>query len=79
MIAEGLWPRARRRRPYRQRRERKAHFGELVQLDGSFHAWLEDRGPAGCLMDLADDATSTGLLHFAPEETIWAAAHVLRR
>ena len=31
--------------PYRQRRERKAHFGELVQLDGSMHPWLEARGP----------------------------------
>ena len=41
----GLWRRARRRQPYR-RRERKAHFGELVQLDGSFHEWLEERGRA---------------------------------
>ncbi|MGH9735672.1 MAG: hypothetical protein ACRD8A_13910 [Candidatus Acidiferrales bacterium] len=28
----------------RRRRERKEHFGELVQLDGSFHPWLEERG-----------------------------------
>ena len=38
MLAAGLWSRQRTRTPYRQRRERKAHFGELVQLDGSFHA-----------------------------------------
>ncbi len=38
--------------------ERKAHFGELVQLDGSFHEWLEGRGPRGCLMNMVDDATS---------------------
>jgi hypothetical protein len=31
----------RKRKPYRQRRERRAHFGELVQMDGSFHHWLE--------------------------------------
>ena len=37
--------------------ERKSHFGELVQLDGSFHDWLEGRGPRGCLMDMVDDAT----------------------
>ena len=37
MLAAGLWSRARKRSPHRQRRERKAHFGELVQLDGSFH------------------------------------------
>jgi hypothetical protein len=29
-----------------------------VQLDGSFHAWYEDRGPERCLMMLVDDATS---------------------
>jgi len=45
MREAGLWQRQRRRKPYRQRRERKAHFGELVQLDGSFHEWLEERGP----------------------------------
>ena len=41
MLAEGLWSCERRRRRHRQRRERKEHFGELVQMDGSFHAWLE--------------------------------------
>jgi transposase len=40
MLGEGLWSRQRKRKPYRKRRERKAHFGELVQLDGSFHNWL---------------------------------------
>jgi transposase len=57
----GLWRRARRRPPYRQQRERKAHFGELVPLDGSFHEWLEERGRPGCLMHMVDDATSTGV------------------
>ena len=75
----GLWQRQRRRKPYRQRRERKAHFGELVQLDGSFHQWLEERGPRGCLMHMVDDATTTALGRFSEEETIWAAAGVLRR
>jgi hypothetical protein len=27
-------------RKHRQRRERKAHFGELVQIEGSHHDWL---------------------------------------
>jgi hypothetical protein len=45
MLAEGLWSRQRKRKKHCQRRERKAHFGELVQLDGSFHEWLEERGP----------------------------------
>jgi transposase len=75
----GLWRRQRRRKPYRQRREAKAHFGELVQLDGSFHEWLEERGPRGCLMHMVDDATTKALGYFSEEETIWAAVGVLRR
>jgi len=78
MLSEGLWSRERKRGPYRKRRERKAHFGELVQLDGSFHAWLEKRGPEGCLMNLVDDATGTTLCHLGKQETTWAAANLLR-
>jgi len=83
MRAAGLWSRTRRGRPTTHvRRERRAHFGELVQLDGSFHDWFEGRGPrAGhrsCVMTLVDDATSTTLLRFGDEETIWAAVRVLR-
>ena len=79
MLAGGLWSRARKRSPHRQRRARKAHFGELVQLDGSFHLWYETRGPRGCLMNLVDDATGRTLARLGAEETIWAAADVLRR
>jgi transposase len=78
MLEEGLWSRDRRRRAHRQRRERKARFGELVQLDGSFHDWLEGRGPGGCLMNMVDDATGTTLCRLGKEETIWAAVGVLR-
>ena len=79
MLSAGLWSRARKRSPHRQRRERKAHFGELVQLDGSFHRWYENRAPRGCLMNLVDDATGRTLARLGAEETIWAAADVLRR
>lgn len=78
MLEEGLWSRERRGRAHRQRRERKAHVGELVQLDGSFHDWLEGRGPRGCLMNMVDDATGTTLCRMGKEETIWAAVRVLR-
>ena len=78
MLAEGLWSRQRKRKKHCQRRERKSHFGELVQLDGSFHDWLEERGPRGCLMDMVDDATSRTLARLGKEETIWAAVGVLR-
>jgi hypothetical protein len=78
MLAEQLWSRQRKRKKHCQRRERKLHFGELVQLDGSFHDWLEGRGPRGCLMNMVDDATSATQAHLGKEETIWAAAGVLR-
>lgn len=79
MLAEGLWSQMRKRKAHRKRREPRAHFGELVQLDGSFHEWFEQRGPKGCLMNLVDDATGTTLAALGAEETIWTAAGVLRR
>jgi transposase len=79
MLAAGLWSRARKQSPHRRRRERKAHFGELVQLDGSFHLWYETRAPRGCLMNLVDDATGRTLARLGDQETIWAAVDVLRR
>jgi len=78
MLNEGLWRRERKRKPYRQRRLRRAHFGELVQMDGSFEAWLETRGPRGCLIHMVDDATSTSLATFTLEETTWGVADTLR-
>jgi transposase len=78
MLAAGLWSRARKRSPHRRRRERKAHFGELVQLDGSFHPWFEDRGAHSCLLTLVDDATGRSLGRFGAQETIWAAVEILR-
>jgi len=78
MLAEGLWSRERKQRRHRQRRERKEHFGELVQMDGSFHAWLEERGPNGCLIDLVDDATNHTFAQLGEQETIWAVADGLR-
>jgi hypothetical protein len=78
MLAAGLWSRQRKRKKHCQRRERKEHFGELVQLDGSFHDWLEERGPRGCLMNMVDDATSRSQARLGKEETIWAAVGVLQ-
>lgn len=48
----------RRKRPHRVWRERKAHVGELIQLDGSHHNWFEGRGPRCVLMAYIDDASS---------------------
>jgi transposase len=77
MLEQKLWSRERKVRIHRQRRDRRKHFGELVQMDGSFHEWVEKRGPRGCLMNLVDDATSTTLCRMGEQETIWAAVDVL--
>ena len=51
----------RRRRPplHRVRRQRMSQEGMLVQVDGSVHTWLEERGPRCTLLLAIDDATST--------------------
>jgi transposase len=79
MLNEGLWKKVRRRKQHRKRRDRRAHFGELVQLDGSFHDWYQDRAGKACLMNMVDDATSTVEARLGDQETIWAAARVLRQ
>jgi hypothetical protein len=50
-------PRKQRRRQHRRRRARYAQEGMLVQIDGSRHAWLEERGPWLCLLAAIADAT----------------------
>ena len=47
----------RKERAHRKWRERRANFGEMVQMDGSHHDWLEGRGPELVLMGYVDDAT----------------------
>ena len=72
--------RAKRRRARRvhRARERRRRFGELVQIDGSPHDWLEGRGPRCTLIVFADDATSRlTALRFAPAETTNAYLHAL--
>jgi len=58
LLAQGVTHFQRRRRPHRAWRARKAAVGEMVQLDGSHHAWFEDRGPSCVLMAYVDDASS---------------------
>lgn len=57
LIETGDWKRVRKGRRHRQWRERKGHRGEMVQIDGSHHAWFEDRGEPCVLMGYIDDAT----------------------
>ena len=78
LLAAGLWQRERRRGKYRRQRPRKEHFGELVQMDGSHHAWFgaEQRY---CLMSMVDDATSRRHSLMSEEETSEAAMRLLWR
>lgn len=63
MIDAGLWKPKSRKGPveYRRSRERKEHYGEMIQFDGSYHDWLEGRGnsPKYCLLLAVDDATGS--------------------
>jgi transposase len=71
----------RRRRPprHRQRRERMSQAGLLVQLDGSDHPWLQDRGPRLVLLAAIDDATGDVLAAtFRDEEDAYGYLWVLR-
>ena len=77
LIKDGLWKRRRKRSAYRQRRTPRAHFGELVQMDGSHHLWFEDRGDECCLMNMVDDATKTTLSLIDKEETIEISMRLL--
>ena len=62
---------ARRHRPpkHRVRRERMPHEGMLLQVDGSHHPWLEERGPRFVLLLAVVDATGmVANAVFHPEE-----------
>jgi transposase len=77
-----LWQRQRQAGRHRKRRERKAHFGRMVQMDGSHHDWFEGRGTAQgwcVLMVMVDDATGRTYARFYPAETTEAAFDVLGR
>jgi transposase len=70
LISEKLHRARKRRLRPRPMRERRPRLGELTQIDGSPHAWFEERGPRCCLLLANDDATSTILAaRFEPVET----------
>jgi transposase len=64
LIEAGFWKKRRKRSIYRQWRRRKECFGEMVQMDGSHHDWLEGRGPQLVLMAYIDDATNITYARF---------------
>jgi transposase len=76
MIAEGLWKARRARKVVaHQMRERRACFGELVQIDGSPHDWFERRAPACDLLVFIEDATGRLVqLLFVESESFFTAS-----
>lgn len=71
MIREGIWkPKKVKKMFVHQMRERRACYGELVQVDGSPHAWFEEQGEKCNLLVFIDDATGRLMeLYFTPGET----------
>ena len=57
LIEESIPYKKRKKRPHRQWRERKHRFGQMIQMDGSDHDWLEGRAPECVFMGYIDDAT----------------------
>ena len=79
LLEKGVQHFQRRKRPHRAWRARNAHGGELLQMDGSHHDWLEGRGPRGVLMAYIDDASSRVYARFyAYEGTVPALDSVSR-
>lgn len=80
MIAEGLWKQRRRRQmKVFQMRERRACFGELIQIDGSDYDWFEGRGPRSTLLVYVDDATGKLVeLWFVPHESFFGYCEASR-
>ena len=74
MIEEGLWKaRKAKKVAVHQLRERRACFGELVQIDGSPHDWFEGRAEACVLLVFIDDATGKLVqLRFVDSESFFS-------
>jgi hypothetical protein len=74
MIEEELWkPKKARKVVAHQMRERRACFGELVQVDGSPHNWFEGRAAECTLLVYIDDATGKlGQLLFVESESFFS-------
>lgn len=77
LLRAGLWSLVRTRPEHRSWRPRKEHFGELVQMDGSHHAWFGPEHSTCCLMVMVDDARGLALAWLAEQETTQAAMRLL--
>jgi len=79
MISKGIWRVRRKKRETHQWRERKHYYGEMIQMDGSHHDWLEGRGPEMVLMGYVDDATGRAYGRFYDYEGLYPAMDSFER
>ena len=80
MSGAGLWLARKERRRVQQPRLRRSRLGELIQIDGSDHAWFEDRGARCVLLVFVDDATSKLMeLRFCDSESTFEYWTSVRR
>ena len=79
LVETGEWKAHRKRKAHRQWRERKDHYGEMLQMDGSHHDWFEGRGPKCVLMGYIDDATGRVYGRFYDYEGTIPAMDSLKR
>ena len=78
LVRAELWRvKSKHKKGHQAWRERKAHFGEMVQMDGSHHFWFEERGEMCCLMVMIDDATGIRMSLLSTGETTDAAMRLL--
>lgn len=73
MISENLWQlRRKKKEKHREWRQRKSCYGEMIQFDGSYEHWFEDRAGSGeiCLLASIDDASSRVWAQFDNHEGV---------
>jgi len=80
MIEHKIWVSRRIKTPkVHQRRMPREYYGELEQMDGSYHDWFEGRAPECCLLVVIDDATSRLMwLQFVKWESSFGYFNVLK-
>ena len=79
LISAGYWNKKRRKKAHRQWRQRRDCLGEMIQVDGSHHDWLEGRGDKMVLMGYIDDATNRVYARFYDYEGTMPAMDSFKR
>lgn len=79
LLESHLWEPRKKARKHRSWREPKECLGEMIQMDGSHHDWLEGRGPWLVLMGYIDDAANRVFARFYDYEGTFPAMDSFHR